>query len=400
MTELKVDNITNLAGSGKPNLPVAPTVGSNAAISTLNTHSYTSSGTEPSTPKNGALWWDSANDKVFVYIDSEFKEIELNSSAAAAAPVWGGIRGLFVGGVTNSGRHNAIQYITITTPGNGTDFGDLTAVSDGGSSASNQSRVVHKHGVNGGGSWSSNYSNVMDYVAPATTGNATDFGDSTCYTARHAAVGNGTRGIYGGGYGAASTSGTWSQSGPNIVEYITIANTGNATDFGDLSQGGNGLGSTNDETRGVFFGGYIGTAGLNRIDYITMASAGNSTDFGDTIAASCYYTMVGVVSNNTIGCFSGGYHETTSYTKTNVIQKITIQTAANATDFGDMTQAGITGSQCSDGTTGCITTGEGASLDDRIDKITIGTPANATDFGDLVTPNYLSSADGVSGAAS
>ena len=65
-----------------------------------------------------------------------------------------------------------------------------------------------------------------------------------------------------------------------------------------------------------------------------------------------------------------------------------------------MTQAGITGSQCSDGTTGCITTGEGASLDDRIDKITIGTPANATDFGDLVTPNYLSSADGVSGAAS
>ena len=83
MTELKVDNITNLAGSGKPNLPVAPTVGSNAAISTLNTHSYTSSGTEPSSPKNGALWWDSTNDKVFVYINSEFKEIELNASSSS-----------------------------------------------------------------------------------------------------------------------------------------------------------------------------------------------------------------------------------------------------------------------------------------------------------------------------
>ena len=97
MTELKVDNIINLAGSGKPNLPVAPTVGSNAAISTLNTHSYTSSGTEPSNPKNGALWWDSANDKVKVYIDGEFKEVELNASSSSA-PAWGGDRGIIAGG--------------------------------------------------------------------------------------------------------------------------------------------------------------------------------------------------------------------------------------------------------------------------------------------------------------
>ena len=397
MSELKVDTIVNLAGSGKPNLPVSPTLGG-AAISTANTYSYTSSGTEPSSPKNGAIWWDSSNNKVMVYINGEFKEITLNASAASA-PVWGGTRGLFVGGGTNSGRHNAIQYIDITTPGNGTDFGDLTEISEGGSSASNQSRVVNKHGIHGGGGWPADHSNVMCYVAPATTGNATDFGDSTCYTARHAAVSNGTRGIFGGGYGAASTSGTWSQTGPNIVEYVTIANTGNATDFGDLSQGGNGLGSTNDETRGLFYGGYTGS-GLNRIDYITMASAGNSTDFGDSIGAMAYYTNVGVVSNNTIGCFSGGYHETTTYTKVNIISKVTIQTTGNATDFGDMTQAGTTGCQCSDGTTGCIAPGEGASLDDRIDKITIATAGNATDFGDLVTANYLSGACGVSGAAS
>ena len=399
MTELKVDNITNLAGSGKPNLPVAPTVGSNAAISTLNTHSYTSSGTEPSSPKNGALWWDSANDKVMVYIDGEFKEVELNASAAAAAPVWGGIRGLFVGGGTNAGRHNAIEYITITTPGNSTDFGDLTGVSENGASASNQARVVHKKGITSGSGWPASYVNDIDYFAPATTGNASDFGNSTYYSGRLAAVGNGTRGIFGGGYGNSSTSGSWSQAGPNIVEYVTIANTGNATDFGDLSAGGNGLGATNDETRGVFAGGYTGS-GLNRLDYITMASASNSTDFGDVLGSMLYYTMVGNVSNNVIGCFSGGYADTTSYVKVNVIQKITIQTTGNATDFGDMTQAGITGSQCSDGTTGCINTGEGASLDDRIDKITIGTPGNATDFGDLVTANYLSGSDGVSGAAS
>ena len=69
MTEIKVDNIVNLAGTGKPNFPVSPTVGASGdALSTLNTYSYTSSGTEPSSPKNGALWWDSTNEKVYVYI--------------------------------------------------------------------------------------------------------------------------------------------------------------------------------------------------------------------------------------------------------------------------------------------------------------------------------------------
>ena len=398
MSELKVDTIVNLAGTGKPNLPVSPTLGG-AAISAANTYSYTSSGTEPSSPKNGALWWDSSNNKVMVYINGEFKNIELNGTYSSA-PIWGGTRGFLIGGQTNSGYSNVIQYFDITTPGNGTDFGDLTSASQHGGSASNQSRIVHRKGITSGSGWPGNQNTDIDYFASATTGNATDFGNSTVYVARLAAVGNGTRGIFGAGYGATSTSGTWSQAGPNVVEYVTIANTGNATDFGDLSAGGNGLGATNDETRGCFLGGYTGS-GLNRIDYITMATAGNSTDFGDTIGAMCYYTNVGVISNNIIGCFSGGYHETTTYTKTNIIQKITIQTTGNATDFGDMTQAGITGMQCSDATTGIIAPGQGATLDNRVDKITIGTPGNATDFGNLITNNtYLGGPDGVSGAAS
>ena len=63
MSELKVDTIVNLAGTGKPNLPVSPTL-EGAAISAANTYSYTSSATQPSSPKNGALWWDSANNQV------------------------------------------------------------------------------------------------------------------------------------------------------------------------------------------------------------------------------------------------------------------------------------------------------------------------------------------------
>ena len=390
MSILRVNTITN-SGSAV-DLPQKLKIGG-ASIE----QGYTSSGSEPGSPSTGDFWWDSSNDKLYRYIDGGFKELSLGSTGVALT--WGGIRGLFVGGGTNSGKHNVIQYITITTPGNATDFGDLTAVSEGGSTAGNKARVVHKKGIDAHGGWSVGHTHAIDYFAPATTGNATDFGDSLCYTARHAAVSNGTRAIYGGGYGAQATSGTWSQAGPNIVDYVTIANTGNATDFGDLSAGGNGLGSTNDDTRGLFYGGYTGS-GLNRIDYITMASAGNSTDFGDTQGAMAYYVMKGVVSNNTIGIFAGGYHDTTSYTRTNIISKVTIQTTGNATDFGDLTRAAITGAQCSDGTTGCIQTGEGASYSPQIDKITIATAGNATDFGDVITADYLSGADGVSGNAS
>ena len=48
MSELKVDTIVNLAGTGKPNLPVAPSLGG-AALASANTYIYTSSGTEPRT---------------------------------------------------------------------------------------------------------------------------------------------------------------------------------------------------------------------------------------------------------------------------------------------------------------------------------------------------------------
>ena len=62
----------------------------------------------------------------------------------------------------------------------------------------------------------------MDYVTIATTGNAIDFGDLTVTTFGPAGTSNATRAIFGGG------------DGGNTIGYITIASTGNATDFGDL----------------------------------------------------------------------------------------------------------------------------------------------------------------------
>ena len=78
----------------------------------------------------------------------------------------GGTRGIFSGG-RNS---NVIQYITISTAGNASDFGDATINHEGGAASS---RVRYC------GTGTLGYSNVIDYVTFATTGDAVDFGDLT-----------------------------------------------------------------------------------------------------------------------------------------------------------------------------------------------------------------------------
>ena len=67
------------------------------------------------------------------------------------------------------------------------------------------------------------------------------------------------------------------------MDYITIASTGNASDFGDLAVAREGAGGgMASATRGCFAGG-SNTSGNreNGIEYITIASTGNGTDFGD-----------------------------------------------------------------------------------------------------------------------
>ena len=392
MTELKVDNITNLAGSGKPNLPVAPTVGSNAAISTLNTHSYTSSGTEPSSPKNGALWWDSTNDKVFVYINSEFKEIELNASSSSSI-AWGGDRGILAGG---DGPINTIQYWDITTQANGSDFGDLVGGNENGSGTSNGTRGVVWRGTTGAGSgFPSNYSNSIDYFATATTGNASDFGDSTCTDYNTSCLSDGTYGVRGGGRGDVGSGTTFQYL--NVIDYITIANTGNATDFGNLSSAKHSCGTSNDATRGVFIGGYDGSNFLNVIEYITIGTPGNATDFGDDLTSN-YLATKGVIADGTYGVWHNGYTGSAYYS--NVIAYITIQTTGNATDFGDYSTTVRQTAGASNSTKGHIAGGRTTATSgvNNIEEITIATPGNSTDFADLNAGTYQTC--GLSGAPS
>ena len=82
-----------------------------------------------------------------------------------------------------------------------------------------------------------------------------------------------TRGIFAGGY---------TGSNVNTIEYVTIASTGNATDFGDLLGTRRQTAGTSSNVR-VVFGGGTGSRGTweEEIDYVTIASTGNASDFGD-----------------------------------------------------------------------------------------------------------------------
>ena len=87
-----------------------------------------------------------------------------------------------------------------------------------------------------------------------------------------------------------STRGVWAgfhtPSVTNIIEYVTIATTGNTADFGDLTQARTFCkGSGCSPTRGVWAGGATPTR-VNTIDYVEIATTGNAVDFGDIITAT------------------------------------------------------------------------------------------------------------------
>ena len=184
-------------------------------------------------------------------------------------------RGLFSGGFDGSPYSNVIDYITMASTGDATDFGNLSAGDNGGRAVSNSSRAVHKLGYTSGGS-----SDTMEYVTIASTGNGTDFGDLN--TAVYSGgVGITSSGTYGYVCNGKNTAGS---DGIAEVQYITIASTGNAQDFGDLnirrfnSQSGN-------KTKGLSIVGNDGSH-LASVDIFTMSTSGSGSDWGDLSSSS------------------------------------------------------------------------------------------------------------------
>ena len=167
----------------------------------------------------------------------------------------------------------------MATTGDAVDFGNITAGAYAGAACDSSTRGVIALGLASGGS----YVNTLDFITISTTGNAADFGDITRSGVHTIAYSNATRGVFVSGGGAPNFN--------NTIDFITIATLGNAQDFGDSLLGGYGCGGASP-TRGVAGGGYFAnsptgeSAGFtNIIDFVEIATTGDAKDFGDLTAA-------------------------------------------------------------------------------------------------------------------
>ena len=88
-----------------------------------------------------------------------------------------GVRGIFPGGWRNSpstARSNSIDFITISTRGDATDFGDLSRRASYMGCVSSKTRGVI---AGGNGDNSPSAVNTIDFITISSTGDSQDFGD-------------------------------------------------------------------------------------------------------------------------------------------------------------------------------------------------------------------------------
>ena len=136
--------------------------------------------------------------------------------------------------------------------------------------------------------------------------------------------------------------------------------------------------------RGIIFFAFDNSNNPKMVDYITIPSAGNAIDFGDMSGNATFYG--GGFSSNTRAIYAGGNQPSSSPYRTDEIQFITITSTGNSQDFGDLTAsitynpAGVSnqtrGIRC-----GGATTPTGSI--NILDYVTMATEGNAIDFGDM-----------------
>ena len=212
----------------------------------------------------------SSNTLEYITIPSDGNSIDygdLSATRYAGSGANSSTRGLFMGGAP--GPSNVIDYVEISTIGNALDFGDLFTgayLSSGANSPIKAFKVA--------GYVSANITTIQS-VTISAKGNATDFGDTDRPNSTQGGFSNSIRGIYGGGNLRVSPY------SHKEIYMFNLNSQGSAIFFGDLAAGRYEMKGACSQTRGLFAGGYGNPASLNTIEFITIASTGNAQDFGD-----------------------------------------------------------------------------------------------------------------------
>ena len=264
---------------------------------------------------------DQSTDIEFINIQSMGNSQRFGASTTSykqRTTVGSSTRAVTAGGFDSPAFTNIIDFITIANTANATDFGDLLTAKRNMGGAGNNTRGIYLGGGNPGNT------NTIEFITIATAGNAQDFADATAAKSGVGSLASPTRACFGGGQ-------------DNTIEFVTIASQGtNASDFGDLISGTTEKpAGTSSSTRGLFICGESQPSGtrINTIQFITIASTGNSTDFGDHTDLR---RSLGACNNSTRAVYGGG---NTPSATVNSLSFVTIATTGNGQDFGDLLSA-------------------------------------------------------------
>ncbi len=286
-----------------------------------------------------------------------------------------GTRAIILGGRGNSSSNlvDMIDFFTINTLGNAQDFGNLTAAHYSMGVVCDGTRVV------AAGGRTPSFVQDIDFFTISSQGNAADSGYDLNNTENPNALSDSIRGVF------AITSGS---AYKNAIDYITIQSLGDAQDFGDLTDIRGYGAALASSTRGCFIGGLDTSPpadlDIDVIDFVTIRSTGNATDFGNLTNA---VAMAGAASNAVRGIVCGGTPNNQT-TVLNNIQFITIATTGNAVDFGDLLNVSVAGCTVANSTRfvhhrGRTNSGDGSRVN-VLEFSEIASTGDTLDFGDLV----------------
>jgi len=383
MSEVRVNNLSNENSSGGPTFSGITTFSS--------THFFVppvgDTASRPSSCPSGSLRFNTDSAKLEYYKGDTLGWSEIESELAE--PLGGGTesnvglghRGFAFGGHEGPNGSDTytteIDFLTISTLGDATKFGDLNnARGNGIAGFASRTRGIGAGGYSGAGQ------NIIEFITMSSTGDATDFGDLTSNREGPMGLSSETRGIVAAGWSRPNSA--------NIreIDYVTIASAADSLDFGDLISPTNYGCGTSSTTRGLLIGGYTNpnpqtSYYTNRIEYITIASQGNGTDFGDVNASDTNQMTAG--SNATRSLILGGGGDGSN--RINIIDFVTITTTGNATDFGDLLAA-TQGGTATTSPTRCVYYSGNGGATNVIQFVEIATTGNAADFGDAATGSH------------
>ena len=215
-----------------------------------------------------------------------------------------------------------------------------------------------------------------DYINIASTGDAQNFGDLAQGLRYAAGCSSNTRGLTFSGYNGTAYSTT--------IYKTTIASTGSHASFGDVTPAGRlGHSCWSSQTRAIMFSGAVPGAQDGKIKYVTIASEGDTVDFGDLTSYNFRYGSS--TGNRTRAIAMGGFQDTPLTTgAVNTIQFVTISTLGNGQDFGELTVASSDGNgSTSNGIISVVALRDNSFSSTTLDQLRPNILSNSYSFGDL-----------------